>query len=48
LKKAVKNSCSFEAGGAETAMAKINKVFLLLFVHKKKRFPLIEIAPGPR
>jgi hypothetical protein len=36
------------AGGAETGTAEINKVFLLLLVHKKKRFSLIEIAPGPR
>jgi hypothetical protein len=34
-----KNFCSHEACGAETSTAQIIKVFLLLFVHKKKPSP---------
>jgi hypothetical protein len=37
-KKRRKNFCLIWAGGGDTSTAQINKVFLLLFVHKKKRF----------
>jgi hypothetical protein len=35
LKKAAQKLSSNWAGGRETSTAQINKVFLLLFVHKK-------------
>jgi hypothetical protein len=38
LKKAAQKFFSLWALGAETARAQSNKVFLLLFVHKKQRF----------
>jgi hypothetical protein len=36
LKKAAQKLLLIWAGGSETGTAKINEVFLLLFVHKKK------------
>jgi hypothetical protein len=39
LKKAAQKFCLLGACGAETRTAQMNKVFLLLFVHKKKPFP---------
>jgi hypothetical protein len=32
------------ANGSETSTAQIHEVFLLLFVHKKKRFPPLTCA----
>jgi hypothetical protein len=38
LKKAAPKLLPVWAGGVETSTAQVNKVFLLLFVHKKKSF----------
>jgi hypothetical protein len=38
LKKAAQKLLLIWAGGSETSTAQIDKVFLLLFVHKKKAF----------
>jgi hypothetical protein len=39
LKKAAQKLLLYWAGGGETSTAQFKKVFLLLFVHKKKPSP---------
>ncbi|HTJ89327.1 MAG TPA: hypothetical protein VL356_04010 [Acidocella sp.] len=39
LKKAAQKLLLLWASGSETSTAQVNKVFLLLFVHKKKPSP---------
>jgi hypothetical protein len=45
LKKAAQKLLRLWAGDRETSTAQIDKVFLLLFVHKKKRSSLPGRAP---
>jgi hypothetical protein len=44
LKKAAQKLLLNGANGRETSTAQIHKVFLLLFVYKKKRFPALTCA----
>jgi hypothetical protein len=44
LKKAAQKLPLRWVGGGDSSTAQVNQVFLLLFVHKKKRFPLLTCA----
>jgi hypothetical protein len=48
LEKAAQKLSGNCAGGVETSTAQVNKVFLLLFVHKKKPLPCsASLTPCP-
>jgi hypothetical protein len=48
LKNAAQKLSLSCAGGVEIARAKMNKAFLFLFVHKKKRFSFACLCPPLR